>query len=172
MLKCVNLYSFVDRTCVEPASTITDKDDKEIPSPDFAMWTKKHDRVLSLLLSSLTEESMFEFVGLMNARDVWVQLEAPFIHSSPSRAHQLHDELQFLKRGPSSAVDYNRKFKLLCDQLAVIGQPVSESDKSHWFLRGLGPKFCALLMCTWPLLRNLFIAISSIKLEIMNSMKN
>lgn len=34
-----------------------------------------------------------------------------------------------------------KKFKLLCDQLAAIGQPMEESNKPYWFLCGLGPSF-------------------------------
>ncbi|KAL8519408.1 hypothetical protein ACS0TY_010374 [Phlomoides rotata] len=41
-----------------------------------------------------------------------------------------------------NVTDYTKKFKLLIDQLAAIGCPVLDSDKSrHWFLRGLGPQF-------------------------------
>nr|GEY47203.1 hypothetical protein [Tanacetum cinerariifolium] len=44
-----------------------------------------------------------------------------------------------LMKGTSSVPEYGRKFKALCDQL--VGQPVADVDKNHWFLCGLGPSF-------------------------------
>lgn len=44
---------------------------------------------------------MAEILGLTKARDVWIALEQAFCPSSQSQAHQLRDELQFLKRGMS-----------------------------------------------------------------------
>ncbi|GKF29435.1 putative RNA-directed DNA polymerase, partial [Tanacetum coccineum] len=43
--------------------------------------------------------------------------------------------------GSSSVLDYGRKFKALCDQLAEIGHPVYQKYKTHWFLSGLGSSF-------------------------------
>ncbi|KAH6762156.1 hypothetical protein C2S52_019589 [Perilla frutescens var. hirtella] len=37
--------------------------------------------------------------------------------------------------------EYGRHFKALSDQLVAIGRPLDDSDKSHWFLRGLGSSF-------------------------------
>ncbi|KAJ0549819.1 hypothetical protein HanRHA438_Chr07g0300381 [Helianthus annuus] len=34
-----------------------------------------------------------------------------------------------------------QKIKAICDQLAAIRHPVSDMDKSHWFLCGLGSAF-------------------------------
>ena len=31
--------------------------------------------------------------------------------------------------------------KTLCDQLTVMGHPVDDTDKAHWYLRGLGIDF-------------------------------
>ncbi|XP_076935776.1 uncharacterized protein LOC143602615 [Bidens hawaiensis] len=55
--------------------------------------------------------------------------------------YSLHDTLRQLTKGNSSVTKYSRKFKVICDQLAAIGQPVLEMDKFHWFLCGLGPSF-------------------------------
>uniref|UniRef100_A0A2N9I5H9 Integrase catalytic domain-containing protein n=1 Tax=Fagus sylvatica TaxID=28930 RepID=A0A2N9I5H9_FAGSY len=66
----------------------------------------------AFLLSSLTEEAMAEAVGLSTSREALV---------------------------PS--LSYARAFKALCDQLHAIGRPVDDTDKTHWFLRGLGSDF-------------------------------
>ena len=97
--------------------------------------------VLSLLLSTLTEESMSVVVGLSTSRDVWSRLETTFSHKSKSRELRLRDELQTMKKHDKSLSDFSREFKALCDQLAAMGRPIDDLDKVHWFLRGLGPSF-------------------------------
>lgn len=84
---------------------------------------------------------MSEVVGCTTSRSVWLPLESAFSHSSVSRAQQLREELLFLRRGDLSVADFGRKFKSLCDQLVAIGKPVDDTNKGHWFLRGLGPQF-------------------------------
>ena len=41
----------------------------------------------------------------------------------------------------ASVVEFGWKFKSICDQLEVIGHPVDEFNKIHWFLCGLGGAF-------------------------------
>lgn len=101
MLTSHGLYSFVDRSFVVPTLTLTD-DGKEVPNPAYATWCAKDQRILSLLLSTLTKESMFEVIGFKSSCDVWLALEAAFSHSSTSHAHQSCDELHLLKKGSSS----------------------------------------------------------------------
>lgn len=44
-------------------------------------------------------------------------------------------------QGTSTIAVFGRQFKNICDQLATIGHVVDESDKTHWFLCGLGYSF-------------------------------
>src|SRR2546430_14403696 len=97
--------------------------------------------VLSLLLSTLTEQSMSVVVGLSTSRDVWSRLETTFSHKSKSRDLRLCDELQTMKKHDKSLSDFSREFKAICDQLAAMGRPIDDLDKVHWFLRGFGPSF-------------------------------
>lgn len=84
---------------------------------------------------------MAEVVNSSIARDAWLTLEASFSHSSKTREIQLKDELQLMQRGSRSVAEYARSFRSLCDQLSAIGKPVDDTDKVHWFLRGLGLDF-------------------------------
>lgn len=99
----------------------------------------KDRKLLSVMYTSLSEDAASEVIDSSTSRDTWVTLEVVF--SSVSRQHQLREELFSLRRGDSSVKDYGKKFKLLCDQLNAVGRSVEESDKSHWFLRGLGVRF-------------------------------
>ena len=93
------------------------------------------------MLSSLTEEAIAVVVGLSTARDVWLALETTFNHHS--KARELKDDLQLMKRGIKPVAEYARALKTICDQLHVIGRPVEDIDKVHWFLRELGINFSA-----------------------------
>ena len=66
-----------------------------------------------------------------------------FSHHLKTRELRLKDELQLMKRGTKPIAEYARAFKIICDQLHVIGRPVEDIDKVHWFLRGLGTDFSA-----------------------------
>lgn len=54
-------------------------------------------RLLSLMLSSLTEEVMAEVVGLSTSREVRVALENTFSHSSKAHEIRFKDDLQLIK---------------------------------------------------------------------------
>ncbi|GKB85874.1 retrovirus-related pol polyprotein from transposon RE1 [Tanacetum coccineum] len=107
----------------------------------YTTWQFHDQRVLLLLHSSLSEEAMAEVLGLQIARDVWLALEAAYSHDSVERMHTLKDSLRALTKGNSTVAEFGRKFKAICDQLAAIGRPVDEDDKTHWFLCGLGASF-------------------------------
>ncbi|KAJ0614260.1 putative RNA-directed DNA polymerase [Helianthus annuus] len=84
---------------------------------------------------------MAETIGHTTARQVWQALQTAYSHHSVERMHTLRDSLRQLTRGASTVSEFGRKFKSLCDQLAAIDHPVTDEDKHHWFLCGLGSSF-------------------------------
>ncbi|PIA57119.1 hypothetical protein AQUCO_00600091v1 [Aquilegia coerulea] len=141
LLTSQNLIGYVDGSTTQPSRTTIDANNKTIDNTAYAVWKQADQLVMSLLYSSLTEEAMSEVLGLTCAADVWKTLEEVFSYKSKSREIQLKDELQLMKKGTQSVDEYSRKFKLVCDQLAAMGKPVDDTDKVHWFLRGLGSEF-------------------------------
>ncbi|KAL8510834.1 hypothetical protein ACS0TY_017591 [Phlomoides rotata] len=75
MLKCDKLSSFIDGSSTAP-----------LPP-------------LRTLILQIPLTPISEVVGLTAACEVCLALEAAFVPSSSSHAQQLHDELQFLRRG-------------------------------------------------------------------------
>ncbi|CAA0825220.1 Unknown protein [Striga hermonthica] len=141
-------------TKTAPPSTVTNAAGTIAPNRAYEAWHTQDQRLLSLLLSSLTEESMAEVIGCSTSRTVWLALEAAYNHCSKSRELRLKDDLQLMKKGDCPIFEYIRKFKSICDQLAAIGRPVDDTDKAHWFLRGLGSdisSFSAAQMALTPL---------------------
>ncbi|KAJ0941036.1 putative RNA-directed DNA polymerase [Helianthus annuus] len=126
---------------ISPPSKTTLVDSKEQPNPDYSTWFLNDQQAVLILNSSLTEEAMAEILGLSTARQIWTALEAAYSNTSLERMHLLRDTLRQLTKGSSSVAEYGRKFKSICDQLSAIGHPVSDTDKTHWFLCGLGSTF-------------------------------
>ncbi|KAJ0479330.1 putative RNA-directed DNA polymerase [Helianthus annuus] len=134
------LVPHIDGTLSAPSKTVT-VDSKEQANPDYAAWPSSDQQAILILHTSLTEEAVAEVLGLTTARQIWTALEAAYSNTSPERMHLLRDNLRQLTKGSSTVADFGRKFKSICDQLSAIGHPVSETDKTHWFLCGLGPTF-------------------------------
>lgn len=135
------LSAYVKGSLPAPPQTILSDKAEIINNPAYAIWLEADQRLRLLLNSSLIEESMAETLGHTTARQLWLALESAYSHDSIERAQNLRDSLRQLKKGSSSVSGFSRKFKYICDQLTAIGQPVLDSDKTHWFLCGLGPAF-------------------------------
>ena len=110
-------------------------------NPAYTTWAAADQRALIIIQSSLSEEAMAETLGHTTARGIWCALEAAYSHDSVERMHTLRDSLRHLKKGSSTVAEFARKFKGVCDQLNAIGHPLDETDKTHWFLCGLGTSF-------------------------------
>ncbi|KAF5451983.1 hypothetical protein F2P56_027031 [Juglans regia] len=83
LLQCQNLLDYIDGSLAEPSATIVSGDSVSV-NPKLAEWKQIDQLVLSLLLSTLTEEAMSAVVGLPTSRAVWSRLENTFSHRSKS----------------------------------------------------------------------------------------
>ncbi|KAJ0550750.1 putative RNA-directed DNA polymerase [Helianthus annuus] len=140
LLSIHKLSSHIDGSSSPPSETTT-VDGKSAPNPEFVTWTESDQKAALLILSSLTEEAAAEVLGLNRAKEIWSALENLYSNASAERVQNLRDSLSQLQKGTSSVTEFSSRFKLLCEKLAAIGHPVTESDKLHWFLRGLGPSY-------------------------------
>jgi hypothetical protein len=141
LLTSQELFGFLDGTIIAPSLMVTDSNGVTKPNPSYSSWMHTDQMLLSLLYSSLTEESMSEVLGLQHSHEAWQVLEASFSNKSKTRELQLKDEVQLMQRGFRSIAEFSRLFKGLCDQLAAIGHPIDDTDKVHWYLRALGPDY-------------------------------
>ncbi|KAM0002042.1 putative RNA-directed DNA polymerase [Helianthus debilis subsp. tardiflorus] len=140
LLAIHKLSPHIDGSSSAPSETVT-TGEKSSPNPEFITWTEADQKAALLILSSLTEEAAAEVLGITCARDIWLALENIYSNASAERVQTLRDSLSQLQKGTSSVTEFSRRFKLLCEHLAAIGHPVAETDKLHWFLRGLGPSY-------------------------------
>ncbi|RVW73295.1 Retrovirus-related Pol polyprotein from transposon RE1 [Vitis vinifera] len=129
LLESQDLLAYVDGTLVPPPRF--EPETSTTLSTKYLAWKAADQRLLCLLLSSLTEEAIVVVVGLSTAREVWLALENTFSHHSKARELRLKDDLQLMKCGTKPVAEYARTFKTLCDQLHAIGRPVEDTDKVH-----------------------------------------
>ena len=134
------LTGYIDGTIAAPSPTIITSTTTS-PNPAYATWIAADQRALILIHSSLYEEAMAETLGHTTTHAIWCALEAAYSHDSVERMHTLRDSLRQIKKGSSTVAEFAPKFKAICDQLNAIGHPLDDTDKSHWFLCGLGSSF-------------------------------
>lgn len=96
LLTSQDLFGFLDGSVRAPSLKITGSDGTTQVNSAYTSWLNTDQTRLSLLYSSLTEESMNEALGLSHVHEAWTTLEASFSHRSKTRELQLKDELQLM----------------------------------------------------------------------------
>ncbi|KAJ8624181.1 hypothetical protein MRB53_032711 [Persea americana] len=106
---------------------------------------KKDQVVLGWLLSSLSETTLVQVVGLSASRDVWLALENQYASCSRARLMQIHRDLQTMLKGNMTMDDYLQRAKQYADSLAASGQPMAESNIQQVILNGLDTAYDAIV---------------------------
>ncbi|XP_019167818.1 PREDICTED: uncharacterized protein LOC109163524 [Ipomoea nil] len=108
-------------------------------------WRRQDKAILSLLIPSLSEETMRFAVGRSTSRQLWLTIEQSLASSSRSRALRLFGELQALRQGDSSIAYYIGRAQLLVDDLALAGRDVTLDDQNLYVFHGLRSEFRPLV---------------------------
>ncbi|XP_031106275.1 uncharacterized protein LOC116010921 [Ipomoea triloba] len=98
-----------------------------ISNPAYAPWMQQDQAILSMLISSLSEEVMPLVIALAS--------------SSRARVVHLLGQLQTLRQGDASVADYLGRVKVLLEDLVFACCPVSVDEQNIYTFRGLRPKF-------------------------------
>jgi hypothetical protein len=86
-------------------------------------------------------EVLHLIVDCQTSSSVWRTLEQALASTCNSRIMQLHGSLQDLRQGDKSVTQCMQKAKVLFDELATGGQPVSLKDFNLYMFRGLRGEF-------------------------------
>jgi hypothetical protein len=140
-LRSSELMGIVDGTDPCPPKFINDDEGKEIPNPEFSVWTRKDQYVLSWLTTTLSDSVLSTVYGLDTSQQVWAALSSRFASQSRSRITHLKKNLQNLKQGSTSCSEYLRIAKSSADQLAAVGLTVKDDDLISLVMNGLNPSF-------------------------------
>lgn len=77
-LRSNEVMCIVDGTKPCPPKFITNSDGTEVSNPEFSIWTRKDQHILSWLTISLSDSVMSTVYGLHTARQVWTALASKF----------------------------------------------------------------------------------------------
>ncbi|XP_019158229.1 PREDICTED: chromatin target of PRMT1 protein-like [Ipomoea nil] len=107
-----------------------------VASP-VVQWRRQDKAVLSLLISSLSDEMLPLAVGQPTSCKLWLAIEQELGSAMRSRAVRLLSELQRLSQGASSVSDYLNRARILVEDLALAGRPVPLDEQNIYVFRGL-----------------------------------
>ena len=141
ILESYDLQGFITGEAKQPPQfvTIEESDSQsKILNPSFIKWRKIDRLVKGWLTATLSKEVLGIVVGLDTAVEVWNALVHTFACVSLDQSLALKQRLTSMNRGTDILVEYLRRFKAVCDNLATIGKPVPDHKKSWWLLNGLG----------------------------------
>ena len=80
---------------------------------------------------------MAQIVGMTTTATAWDALQTYYSLSSNARIMQLRLQLQTIKKGGLSMMDYVLRVETLSDQLVVIQEHISDRDLVIYLLVGL-----------------------------------
>ena len=144
-----NLWRFVDGSHPAPPEYLeTNPGPPKVLNPDYLVWLRTDQTLLSLLTATLSEPILGMVVGLTTSMEVWNSLARHFSQQSVANASALRVRLLSLTRDNRSISDYLLHAKSLSDTLTSIGHPVSNEDLVTSVLRGLGPGYEMIVTAT------------------------
>ena len=111
-------------------------EDQEI-NPEYTAWTKTDQLILSWMMSSIQQNLLATVIHCSTAKELLDALTSMFISQSQARIMPLKMQIQTLKKGSMSMIDYFAKMKRLSDSLALAGKPVELNDFLQHVLTGL-----------------------------------
>lgn len=134
---------FIDGTIPYPTTT-----DSSLAAPSSStpiltpiQWTQQDQTIMSMLISSLTEDVLPLIVGTTTSREVWNVLEQALVSPSNTRILNLHFRLQNLFQNEKSISQYLHEAKTLSNELATAGRPLPLADLNIYVFKGLRSDF-------------------------------
>ena len=99
--------------------------------------------MLSILVSSLSENILPCVAGKSTSNEDWDALNKHCSSSNLSRIMHLHNRLHNSSKGTRFVSEYVEDIRRTCDELVAVGYPVQESVSIYALLRDLGPIYLA-----------------------------
>lgn len=139
MLRSTELLGIVDGSlpCPRQYTPDTSGKDTSVVNPEYSLWTRKDQYLLSVINATLAERVLSTVFGMDSSRQVWTHLANKFANQSPSRIAHLKRQLQSLHQGSNSCSDFLYSAKLWADQLAAVGKPLADDDLISYVISGL-----------------------------------
>jgi hypothetical protein len=143
-LRSVKLMGYLDGTIPAPGKMIassTAAGAEQVLNPVYERWYDQDQRLLSGLLSSMSEEILHDVIDATSSKEAWNSLQKKFASSTRARTVQIRVELATSKKRDLSAVDYFRKIKGLATELAAANAPLRDDEVIAYLLAGLPAEY-------------------------------
>ncbi|XP_019164361.1 PREDICTED: uncharacterized protein LOC109160529 [Ipomoea nil] len=147
-LRGQELLGFVDGSLPCPPETVTAAPSSEgssagttaatiVPNPDHRAWVKQDQSIMSLLISSMSDEVLHLALGRTTSAEIWQSITSALGSSSQARCLNLLGQFQVLRQGNSTTAEYLGRAGVLVEALAQAGRPLSLMEQNLYVLRGL-----------------------------------
>ncbi|XP_019177891.1 PREDICTED: uncharacterized protein LOC109173090 [Ipomoea nil] len=147
-LRGQRLLGFIDgsRPCPSPVLEVSAGDSSDgtpttVINPAHEAWIEQDASILSLLISSISEEVMYLTLGQTTSREVWLATETALGSSSQVRCLNLMGQFQSLRQGDASTQEYLGRAQHLVEDLALAGRTMTLSEQNLYVFRGLRTEF-------------------------------
>jgi hypothetical protein len=168
ILRTHDLLGIVDGSEPCPPKLITDDKGVESLNPEFTIWNKKDQCILSWINLTLSEKVLSTVYGLDTSKQVWNTLATKFANDSRSRIANLKRQLLSLHQGSLTCSEYIQSAKLYSDQLAAVGKPIPDEDLISFLLNGLNPTFNTFVTTVSLLTRERQLTLDDFQEELIN----
>ncbi|XP_010258436.1 PREDICTED: uncharacterized protein LOC104598212 [Nelumbo nucifera] len=116
-------------------------DGQRVMNLKYDDWVQLGQIILGWIISSLTESVVIEVVILTTSAEVWKALSTTYSAISRSRALHLKRQLQSIKKGLESIIEYVKRAKVIVDSLATISELVGKENLILCILSTPGTKY-------------------------------
>ncbi|KAL4563236.1 hypothetical protein LXL04_027276 [Taraxacum kok-saghyz] len=137
----LELEDFIIGSSNQPPKEVKDKDGKSISNPEYLLWYRKDQMILSALLGSCSESIQPLISSAPTARQAWERLNSSFASFSRSRIISLKSKLTKNPKGNRSITEFLQEMRSIADALALAQSPVSEEDLMVYILSQLGDDY-------------------------------
>lgn len=91
-----------------------------IEHPDYEAWDRCNCMVKSWILRAISESIAESILYIDSAKEIWDDLHNRFSRLDPHRIFDLHDEINNLKQGSFSVMEYYTKCRSLWDDITSL----------------------------------------------------
>ncbi|KAF3618019.1 putative filament-like plant protein 6-like [Capsicum annuum] len=91
-----------------------------VDSPEFAQWERCNDMVTSWILNSLSKDLSDSLQFVINAKELWDELEARYDQTNGARLYQLQQEINNLTQGTLDITGYYTNARRLWEGMSAL----------------------------------------------------
>ncbi len=121
-----------------------------------------------MINATFSENVLGTVYGLKTACQACTALAARMASHSRSRVTYLKRQLQNLKQGSKSCLEFIQGAKNMADQLSAVGKPIEDEDLISYIVSGLNPSFTPFVTSYSFATRDFFFTLQEFQDELLN----